>query len=88
MHDGGAHLLRHVRRSPSCSASASAKPVAACGLLGAGAATLRPRRSRSRYPPPPAATSRMATTAISIGRRFMYVLYQWAPAKRTLGAIG
>jgi len=29
----------------------------------------------------------MATTAISIGRRLMYVLYQWAPV-RTRGATG
>jgi hypothetical protein len=30
----------------------------------------------------------MATTAISIGRRLMYVLYLWAPGQPTLGATG
>jgi hypothetical protein len=30
----------------------------------------------------------MATTAISIGRRLMYVLYQLTPAERTSGATG
>ena len=86
MDDRGTHLLGHVHEAELQRLRDS---EAGGGLRAArhGRGPLRPRRSRSKYPPPPAATRRMATTAISIGRRLMYVLYQGAPV-RTLGATG